>query len=179
MDQAVILVPMLCLNCNAPLPAEPDQVAWACATCGQGLYLDDALGLTKKDIYYSASIKPNSVGKPFWVAEGRVTLQRDTFGSAKTKDAQTFWSQPRRFFVPAYRAPLEELLSKASNLLLNPPNLQNGPAARFEPVTLALPDVTAAAEFIVVSIEANRPDKLKSVKFNLALTDPVLWILPA
>ena len=179
MDQAVVLVPMLCLNCNAPLPAEPDQVAWACSVCGQGLYLDDALGLTMEDIFYSASIKPDSVGKPFWVANGQVTLQRDTFGSSKNNEAQAFWSQPRRFFVPAYRAPLEELLSKATSLLLNPPTLQNSPAAHFEPVTLALPDVTAAAEFIVVSIEAGRPDKLKSVKFNLTLSDPVLWILPA
>jgi hypothetical protein len=40
-------------------------------------------------------------------------------------------------------------------------------------------DVAAAAEFIVVAIEAGRPDRLKKVDFQLKLTQPTLWILPA
>jgi hypothetical protein len=178
-DQAVTLEPLLCLKCGAPVPAEPDQVAWVCAVCGQGLYLDDEQGLKTEDIYFSTSLTPNTPGKPFWVADGVVNLQRETFGSAKNKDAQAFWSQPRRFFIPAYRAPLEELITTATHLLLTPPRLEPGGSGRFEPITLALPDVIAAAEFIVVSIEANRQDRLKTIDVKLELTDPILWILPA
>ena len=39
-------------------------------------------------------------------------------------------------------------------------------------------DVLAAAEFIVIAIEAERKDKIKSIDFELKLSKPVLWILP-
>ncbi len=179
MDQTVVLVPLLCVKCSAPLPAEPDQVAWVCPTCGQANYLDDERGLQALEVFYAASLPPNTAGNPYWVADGQVSLQRETFGSSKEKDAQQFWSQPRRFFIPAYRAPLESLLSQAATMLLNPPAVQPGAATRFEPVTLDLRDVTAAAEFIVVAIEAGRSDRLKKIDFQLNLSKPVLWILPA
>jgi hypothetical protein len=178
-DQTVVLVPLLCVKCSTPIRAEPDQVAWVCAVCGQANYLDDEQGLQPLDIYYADSLAQNAVGKPYWVADGQVTLQRETFGSSKNNEAQQFWSQPRRFFIPAYRAPLEGLLSQATTFLLNPPRLQTGPTARFEPVTMAMQDITAAAEFIVVAIEAGRPDRLKKVDFQLKLSSPVLWILSA
>jgi hypothetical protein len=41
-----------------------------------------------------------------------------------------------------------------------------------------LEDVSAAAEFIVMAIEAGRKDKLKELDFSLKLSTPVLWILP-
>jgi hypothetical protein len=147
--------------------------------CGQANYLDDEQGLLPLEIYYADSLAQNAAGKPYWVAEGQVTLQRETYGSSKNNEAQQFWSQPRRFFIPAYRAPLEALLAQATNLMVNPPKLQAGPTARFEPVTMAMPDITAAAEFIVLAIEAGRPDRLKKVDFQLKLSRPVLWILPA
>jgi hypothetical protein len=178
-DQTVILVPLLCVKCSTAIQAEPEQVAWVCTVCGQANYLDDEKGLQPLEIYYANSLAQNATGKPYWVAEGQVTLQRETYGSSKNNDAQQFWSQPRRFFIPAYRAPLEALLSQATNFLLSPPKLQAGQPARFEPVTMAIPDIAAAAEFIVVAIEAGRPDRLKKVDFQLKLSSPVLWILPA
>jgi hypothetical protein len=178
-DQTVVLVPLVCLECSSPLPAEPDQVAWVCPVCNQANYLDDELGLQPLDIYYAASLSQNATGKPYWVADGQVTVQRETFGSSKNNEAQLFWSQTRRFFIPAYSAPLENLLTQAANLLTDPPNLQAGARARFEPVTLDIKDVAAAAEFILIAIEAGRSDRLKKVDFQLKLSKPVLWILPA
>jgi len=178
-DQTVVLVPLLCVKCSTALPAEPDQVAWVCAVCGQANYLDDEQGLQPLDIYYDNNLAQNATGKPYWVAGGQVTLQRETFGSSKSKDAQQFWSQPRRFFIPAYAATLEELLSRATELLLNPPVLQAGAANPFQAVVLDIQDVSAAAEFLVVAVEAGRSDRLKKVDFQLKLSRPVLWVLPA
>jgi hypothetical protein len=178
-DQTVVLVPLLCVKCNAPIPAEPDQVAWVCPVCHQAMMLDDQTGLQSLEIYYAANLRPDAVGRPYWVADGQITLQRETFGSNKNNDAAQFWSQSHRFYIPAYRAPLEELLSRATELLLKPPALQAGAAGRFEPVTLDIQDVHAAAEFIVLAVEAGRPDRLKKLSFELKLSKPVLWILPA
>jgi hypothetical protein len=154
-------------------------VAWACAQCGQGLLLDEQHGLVPLEIHYAAGIPPNTPGKPFWVAEGKVHLQgRQTYSGREERDAQAFWSSARRFFLPAFSAPLETLLSLGMNSLLQPPALPPGPPAHFEPVTLWPEDLQSAAEFIIMAIEAGRKDKLKELNFTLELSDPALWILP-
>jgi hypothetical protein len=178
MAEPVELVPLVCLKCSTPLPAAPEEVAWVCPTCGTGLELDELHGLAQLEVHYSSQITPNTQGKPFWVAQGRLELERNTYSGDKGRDAQRFWSQPQRFFVPAYTCPLETLLELGNRLLIQPPALQEGPPAAFTAVTLARGDVQSLADFIVMSVEAERADKLKEVRFTLNLSDPVLWILP-
>ena len=180
MDKPVELVPLICPRCSTPVPAEAEQVAWVCGQCGEGWSLEDERGLAPLRVSYAAGIAPNAIGKPFWMAEGQVTLQRQTYGSARQQDgeAEGFWSQPRQFFIPAFTCPLEELLAIGTRLLLQPPPLQPGAAVGFEPVTLSVEDLPATAEFIVMAIEAGRKDKLKKVDFSLRLSSPVLWVLP-
>jgi len=142
--------------------------------------LDEEKGLVAQEVYFAAGLDPNVPGKPFWVADGQVSLQRQTFGSSG-KDAQAaaqFWSAPRRFMIPAFSAPLEKLLQIGTELIYKPPVLKEGPGKKFEPVTLQLEDVNAAADFLVVAIEAGRSDKLKSINFTLKLSPAVLWIMP-
>jgi len=180
-DKPIDLIPLVCLKCGTSVPAEIDEVAWVCGQCGQGLVLDEEAGLAPLEVHYSAGIAPNARGKPYWVAEGRVTIQqRWTYGSAgrQADESTRFWAQSHRFFVPAYACTLEALLSTGMDLLLQPPDLQPGPAARFEPAILPAEHVHATAEFIVMAVEAGRKDKLKSVDFALQLTTPGLWILP-
>ena len=180
MDKPIELIPMLCVQCSTPVPAQEDEVAWVCAQCGQGLFLDEEKGLAPLEVQFAAGIPENKKGKPFWVAEGQVSLQRKSYGSSgrQSGEAQRFWSQPRCFFVPAFECSLESLLSKGVELLIKPPDLQPGPGAAFEPVVLWHEDVSAAAEFIVMAVEAGRSDKVKEIDFSLQLSTPVLWILP-
>jgi len=178
-DRPVQLIPLVCLKCQTPVPAQPGEVAWVCGQCGQGLLLDVHQGLVPLDVFYAAGIAPNTPGKPFWVADGRVAFaKRQTYSGNEDRDAQRFWAQPRQFFVPAFSGSLETLLGMGSKLLEKPPSLQSAPAARFEPVTLALEDVKPLAEFIVMALEAGRKDKLREIQFSLELSSPVLWILP-
>jgi len=103
MQAPVELVPLRCLRCDTPVPAEPDEVAWLCAQCGQGLLLDEAKGLAALEIQTAAGIPPGALGRPFWVASGQVRLQREThegFIGRRTGQAERFWAEPRRFFVP-------------------------------------------------------------------------------
>jgi hypothetical protein len=73
---------------------------------------------------------------------------------------------------------MDILIALGVRLLLQPPALQPGSQAAFESITLAQADLEAAAEFIVVAIEADRKDKLKNVQVSVKLSEPVLWILP-
>jgi len=143
-----------------------------------GLVLDESHGLTPLTVHYSSQVKRAGAGRPFWTALGSLKLQRETFAGDKDRDAEHFWSQPRRFFVPAFECPLETQLSLGNQMLLQPPDLQEGPAVVFEPVTIGREDVKALAEFIAMTIEAGRDDKLKEVRFTLELEEPELWILP-
>jgi len=178
----VELIPLACLKCDASISAEPDEVAWVCASCGQGLLLDETAerGLSPLVVQYANGLDPNRQGKPFWVVEGNVQLARSTYDTWSNKDeeAQQIWSQPQRFFVPASEVPLQTLADLGPRLLLNPPTLQPGPAAPFEPVTVSPDDLPALAELIVLAIEAGRSDMLKQVNIQVALSEPALWVLP-
>jgi hypothetical protein len=180
--QPVELIPLVCLKCDTPLPAQPDEVAWVCTRCGQGLLLDEAAerGLSLLEVQYAPGIDPNGKGKPFWVVEGSVQLQRSTYESFSNKagEAQQLWSKPRSFFIPASDLPLQTLAEIGPRLLLAPPALQVGPPASFEPVTISPDDLPALAEFIVLAIEAGRSDMLKQVQIQVSLSAPALWVLP-
>jgi hypothetical protein len=177
-DQPVSLVPLVCPQCATPVPAGTEERAWVCGQCGKGLVLDEEQGLAALTVHYSVQIQRGASGKPFWTALGSLTLQRETFAGDKDRDAENFWGHPRRFFVPAFECPLETQLSLGNQMLLQPPDLQEGPAATFEAVTVGREDVKALAEFIAMTIEAGRDDKLKEVRFTLDLAEPELWILP-
>jgi hypothetical protein len=67
------LIPLLCVRCSQPLPAQVDEVAWACRNCGQGQLLSQDDQLAAVDIHYSADLEPGARGRPFWVAQGEVS----------------------------------------------------------------------------------------------------------
>ena len=178
MEIPVELIPLNCLRCGTPIPAEIDEVAWACENCGQGQQLGDQ-GLLPLEIQYDRGVAQNQKGNPFWVCEGRVTIQRDTYGRAKnTQDAEQFWGQPRQFTIPAFPYPLEQFATQGIRWLQNPPKFQLGPRVPFQSVTVPAEDVQAWAEFLVVALEAVRKDKIKKVEFQLTLGEPHLWVLP-
>ncbi len=172
------LIPLNCVRCATPVPAEAEEIGWVCSHCGQGLILDEAQGLAPLGVQYSSAIKPAQHGQPFWAVRGRMTLDRDTYGRGQDRAAREFWGQPRTFFIPAVEMPLDELLALGKQLLRNPPVLEPGPAVPFPPITVPAEDVPALAEFLVVAVEAERKDRLKEIRFQLALDGPELWVLP-
>ena len=180
MARPIELIPLVCLNCGTAIPASSNEMAWVCAECGQGMALDVQKGLTPMQVQYAGGIPPNSRGKPYWLADGQVNLQRDVYRSSgkSAQEAVQFWSSPRRFLIPAYSLPQEDLLAQTTRFLLQPPALKPGPQVQFEPVTLSMEDLQSVAEFIVMAIEAGRKDMLKNIRFTLNLSLPSLWILP-
>ncbi|MCL4562492.1 MAG: hypothetical protein M1281_18005 [Chloroflexi bacterium] len=173
------LIPLLCCKCQTPVLAQPDETAWVCEQCGQGLLLSETEGTVPLDVHFGVGIAPNVKGRPFWVAAGTVQLQRRIYGSGdQSPVAQKFWASGRTFFIPAFSLPLADLVDGGVKMLLQPPTLAPGGEAAFLPVTLHREDVNAYAEFIVMGIEAARKDNLKELQFTLTLETPALWILP-
>ncbi|MCS6908063.1 MAG: hypothetical protein RML93_09315 [Anaerolineales bacterium] len=180
MTLTVELIPLNCLRCDLPIPAEVEEVAWICRNCGASMTLTEAGELIPCEIFFAADLSPRQKGKPFWVAEGKVKLMRESYTAIGKSDreAEAFWSRPRLFFVPAYSCELQEMLAVGIHLLTNPPSLVRGPSTDFLPITHSAADFRPFAEFLIIALEAARKDKVKTVHFELELQPPVLWILP-
>lgn len=179
MSQAVRLIPLLCTRCQMPVPAKLDEVAWVCEQCGQGLLLNEEKGLLAQDVFFSKEIAQNGTGRPYWVTRGQVTItNRQTYSGNQTKAANEFWAKPRMFFVPAWKVKVEDVVSTGVKLLRSPLGIQPGERTRLYGVVLPAGDVRPLAEFMVMSIEADRSDAMRELAFKLDLDVPQLWVLP-
>ncbi len=180
MSSMPALIPLQCLKCQSPLPAEVDEVAWVCATCGQAVVLDESqpAGLAPLAIYYGSGGRSGQPGRPFWVTQGTVVVRRETYRGNENRQAQEFWEKPHTFFVPGFACSLDELVRLGMQFLRQPVALTQGQSAPFLPVKLSPGDVHPMAEFIIMGIEAERRDMVKSVQVQLNLAPPVLWVLP-
>jgi hypothetical protein len=178
MSQNVELVPMFCPKCQNAIPAGLDETAWVCSQCGQGLLLSDEKALVPFQIHFSAKLTAGKTGKPFWVVTGKANLQRSAFKGDQSGEMRQFWQETRRFFIPAYELPLDQLVETGAAMLQGGAALpEAGPSAPFLPVVITRDDIQALAEFIVMGIEAARNDRLRELKIELTLQDPQLWIL--
>ncbi|MCC6187388.1 MAG: hypothetical protein IT318_00010 [Anaerolineales bacterium] len=180
MTGSVELVLLKCLKCGTPVPAEEDEVAWTCATCGQGLQLVED-GLVTLEVRWAAAPPGQRPDRwlPLWVMHGTVRfLRRETYSGRG--EPHELWQQPASFFVSAFPCSLQQLERLGADLTQQQPQLQPGPAAGpLRGCTLLPQDARAAAEFVVLTIEAERKDKLKYVDFDLLLSrSPELWVLP-
>jgi len=179
MSGSVELVLLKCPQCSTPLPAEEDEIAWVCATCGRGWQLTDT-GLSPLTVYWMAAplnAKPES-WRAMWIFNGQVRFQqRENWQRAADPDA--LWQRPVRFYVPAYACPLEHLEKLGAELTRKQVILPVGPAlGALKGVTLLPADASAAAEFIVLTVEAERKDKIKAINFTLQFGPADLWVLP-
>jgi hypothetical protein len=178
MSEATTLVPLRCTQCETALPAQPDEIAWVCANCGTGQMLDLNTGLVPQPFHFHAGLEPEKTGRPFWVLEGQVTLSRDTYSAFNKKgESQKFWAAPRRFYIPAYTLSVDELVDTVTTYLERQPELKEGHAERFLPITLPQEDLQAVAEYVITGVEAHRKDDVRQVQLTLKLGEPQLWVL--
>ena len=173
------LVGLECVRCRTPVPAEPDEVAWICGNCGQGLLLDEQDGLRPITVHFAAAQEEAHVlWAPFWIAVGRVRVnRRESVGRDSPPDPR--WERPVRFIVPAFATSVERAVEWGRNFLLQPPDLGRGEAVPLKGVTVLPEEVDSLARFVVLTVEAERKDKLEAIDFSLDLEPPELWVLPA
>lgn len=180
MTTSIALKLLKCPQCSTPVPAEEDEVAWVCATCGAGLQLTDD-GLAPLPVHWAVARPGAHVDRwrPFWTFPGAVQFQQRVSYSGHMEPEALWSNNALRFFVPAYNCPLAQLLSLGGDLTRRQPALQAGPVPGALTGCNFLPDdARRVAQFVVLTIEAARPDKLRSVQFDLRLAAPELWLLP-
>jgi hypothetical protein len=176
MNTSVELVLLKCPQCSTPVPAEEDEVAWVCQTCRLGLELTEN-GLAPLAVQWSARRAAGAAWLPFWVLSGTANFSlRESYGGQAKQNP--LWAAPRQFYVPAYPASLHELEVLGSELTKAQVPLEPGSAAgALQRCTLLREDAVRAAEFIVMTIEADRKDMVRSMRFALSVGSAELWLL--
>jgi hypothetical protein len=178
MTSGATLIALECVRCQTPVPAEPDEVAWVCRTCGQGLLLDEARGLTPVTVHAATGPAQGASWRPFWVVSARVRFQRrESYGRDSAPEAR--WSQPVQFVLPAFTCGVEQAVAIGVKFLRQPPHLEEGAAQPLQGATVLPQQLAALARFVVLTVEAERGDKLEAVEFTVDLDSPDVWCLPA
>ena len=178
MTAPVELVPLECLRCRTRLPAEEGELAWICSACGQGQRLGDEASLIELEIRF-ADGSPEATVRwfPFWVLHGNVRiLERLSYGGGQAPDPR--WEAPQQFILPAFETTPEEAAQWGTRFLREPVGLLPGSPGTLSGVTVSPEEAQALAEFVVLSFEADRRDKLKSLRAVLDFGPPELWCLP-
>lgn len=177
MSTSVELVLLKCPQCSTPVPAGEEEVAWVCRTCGQGLQLTPD-GLAPLAVHWQARRAGQPEWLPFWVLSGTANFAvRESYGGQAKQNPH--WAAPRRFYVPAFPANLRDIETLGSQLTRAQVALEPGAAAGvLQNCTLLLEDARRAAEFIVLTIEADREDQVRNMTFTLNLGEAELWLLP-
>jgi hypothetical protein len=192
------LVALRCPECNEALSAENEHIVVTCERCGTVVRIDDQ-GLSRVPVSYA---RPKSEARtirwqPFWVFHGRVHIQRRDAKGGGSGMAQVLglldlnrssddeplamWADPRDLYVPAWELSPQAAKGMGGNLIRSQPSLETVPQppdARLTPAILTPDDALKMLEFIVLSIEAQRPDWLENLTFQLEVGEPALWALP-
>lgn len=178
------LLLLRCPKCNHALAPGQDDRVIQCPNCRVAVAVDEG-GLTLLAAQYAApTVVQPPAWLPFWVYRGRVTIKqrRTQGGRSAERDAQAFWAQPRRVYIPAWACELLEARDLVAALLekqlfleaVVPPE-----EAAFEPAVVTPADARKLLELVIVSLEAERNDYLESFDFDLNLESEALWLLPA
>jgi hypothetical protein len=179
------LVALRCPACNHALTPGNDHIVVACEGCHAAVHIGDE-GLSEMPLHYAAPQGAAQVRDwlPFWVFRGRVHIKRRETqrGGSGEEAAERLWSEPRDLYVPAWELSLQTAQDLGSRMIQEQPvyeALSPPSEVRLAAVTLTPEDAYKMLEFIVLAIEARRPDWLKSLDFHLEVGEPALWALPA
>lgn len=178
------LLLLRCPQCQSPLTPGPLDVVVGCTQCFAAVAMEEE-GLHLVDVQYTAAKSSVEQWLPFWVFNGRVHLsQRHTQGgsSSAQKEAEKFWSTERRLYVPASDMEMATARQIGQRFVEDQIRLTAVPRpaeALLSAATVTASDGLKLLEFIVLSLEAERKDWLRELRFRIEAGEPELWALPA
>jgi hypothetical protein len=178
------LLLLRCPVCQNGLQPHDDDVVLICPQCHTPILLDES-GLSVYPLRYAqpTSNKP-AQWRPFWLFEGLVRLttrQTQGGGQSAAKDAERMWGVPRRLFVPAWECPVPEARQIGKQMIekqVAVNAIERPEGAEMAAAVLTPDDARKLLDFIILTIEAERSDWLKDIRFSLEAPPPTLWAIP-
>jgi len=183
MSEIQIMV-VKCTNCGSTLNVEVNDEITYCISCGSGFELVDGKLFPIEVNFISPTIPEQGklIYKPFWKLETNVNIiERDAGSNLFKKLFSNNSSQPERllnFVIPAFDCSIESLKKLAFYYTFqNPPLSPQKFSINLKGFSYGREDARKLAEFILISFEAEKPDTIRSLKYELKfLNDSILGI---
>ena len=181
------LLLLRCPVCQEPLKPADRDVYLSCTNCHEIIQLDDRTGISQAAVNWAMPTDTSRVTDwlPVWVTHGRVNITtRATQGTNNKalKESQAMWAHPRALYAPAWELPIPQSRKLGSHLIESQPNWVKG--SRPADVVMTAANITPndahqLIQLIILTIEAERKDWMKSLAFNVEAPAPELWVVPA
>jgi hypothetical protein len=185
------LVALKCSKCGSLLKAEPNDHVYYCNNCGTGFELineKDELVVVNIDFALPAKkLEAELVYLPFWVFYTNIQIgSRDssqTMGSAAGFIKNIFsggeGNKPvRKLYVPAFNTPITNIRALGMEFTRNQPELEKIKKDKLTGCRFSSRDAEKLADFIFLSMEAEKPDMLKNITYSLGLSSPKVIGIP-
>jgi len=181
------VVPLNCESCGSLLESEDRDLAFRCANCGQGYALVE--GGLKRLTVKSASPKLQERGEvqyyPFWVLKAEVMIEsRDAsggfFSSLLGGGGSGRPGGAIAFYVPGFDAPLEVLKQLSVEFTKEQPSYEIAEEVKKSIKGCVHSEEFARgfADFVFLTMEAERPDTMKSIKYSIKFLDATVLAVP-
>jgi hypothetical protein len=167
------LIALKCPSCDSGLTVEINDTVVYCASCGNGFEIKDDK-LEPIEINFGKPLiqgQGEIVYKPFWILNTYVKiLSRDSsggwvsnlFGGSKKTEGDVL------FYVPAFWMTIDSVKNIGGTFTLkNPVASPQKYNVKMTGFNFSKYDARKIAEFIFLSIEAEKSDTLKSIQYDL------------
>lgn len=181
------LLLLRCPVCGEGLKPRNEDIIFGCPNCQAAVSLTDQ-GIHQTEVRYAEPERDLSEVThwlPIWVFNARVHIKsRETQGGSgkHREEAERMWQEPRRLYVPAWEQPVPQARQQGHQMVLrqtvwNP--IERPAGAVITAAVIDQQDARQFLNFIILSIEAERKDWLRDLKFDIEAGSAVLWAVPA
>ncbi len=168
------LVAIKCKSCDSGLVVEVNDNITYCQSCGSGWEIIEGELHPIEINFASAAIRGDGeiIYKPFWLVTTNINiLERNSsggflsnlFGGSKEQSSGTI-----KFYIPAFACDLEKMKNMALAFTSsNPAPSPQKYNAKLMGFTYGKEDAKKLAEFLLISIEAEKSDTIKTFRYDM------------
>ena len=197
------LVSLDCAQCGAPLAAEGDDVVYYCTACRSGFQLDPtAEKLVPVEVSFVAAHQ-GAAGRmaagqvvaeqylPFWLLPAQVRIDsrngRSPAEGTRSPIARFFFGDRQEtgypagegtFAIPAFQTPLQHATALAARYTAAFPALGQLLGERLTGGIHTPDDAQTLAHFTLIAAEAEKPDTLRDLEYQIEFGKPRLLGVP-
>ncbi|HCA42227.1 MAG TPA: hypothetical protein DEP28_03125 [Bacteroidetes bacterium] len=168
------LVAVKCKNCDSGLVVEVNDNITYCTSCGSGFEIIDGELIPIEINFASPAMRGNGepVYRPFWLLKTTVTILernasgnffKNLFGSNNPTGSGSVM-----FYIPAFYCSLDNMKVLAQEFTMkNPVASPQKFNTKLVGFAYGKEDAKKLAEFVLISMEAEKSDMMKTFKYNI------------
>lgn len=175
------LVTLKCEKCGSLLNAGPEDVVYYCNNCDTGYELigdkDELVPVNIDFAVPSPARDGEIIYYPFWVFDANIEISsRDTsgnLGSAIGFLKKVLGKDDRpieKFYVPAFDTSIDNIKKLGLEFTKHQPDFDTVKKDRITGTRCSSEDAEKLADFIFLSLEAEKPDMMRQITYDLGLS---------